>query len=122
MIFISLKGCYTENPNEVVQKTSSYERFDVNAFNKKPEFYIETLKEKVVEIEGVVEEVNSLNNRSTIILTDKNDASFSAICDMQKIQNAKIEHIKSGDIITIKGMLKGSLKDIILLNCIIVNN
>jgi hypothetical protein len=40
---------------------------------------------------------------------------------MQKSQKGLLQNIELGELVTIKGVLKGSLKDVILLNCIISN-
>ncbi|MDC8005879.1 hypothetical protein POV27_17630 [Aureisphaera galaxeae] len=73
----------------------------------------------VIAISGFVEEVNYLNNRTTIIVKGNSTGKKSVICDMQKSQRALIDSLKVGQAITVKGILKGFLHDVILLNCII---
>ncbi|NER18874.1 OB-fold protein [Spongiivirga citrea] len=75
--------------------------------------------ENVVEIRGVVKEINDLNDRITILLgTNKNELSC-IICDMQSNQKEKITKLKPNDTIKIKGVFKGFLQDAIFLNCVI---
>lgn len=79
--------------------------------------YLKT--ESIVEIKGVIKEINDLNNRITILLgTDKNELSC-IICDMQRDQKEKITKLKPNDTIKIKGVYKGFLQDAIFLNCVI---
>ena len=82
-------------------------------------FNEDNLIENVVLVEGVIQDINSLNNRTTIILKGKKDTDKLVICDMQKNQKIAINNLNLGDEITIKGIFKGTLNDVILLNCII---
>ncbi|MFD0861570.1 hypothetical protein ACFQ1M_05085 [Sungkyunkwania multivorans] len=75
--------------------------------------------EAIVEIEGIIKEVNYTNDRVTIFLrADKEEAPF-VICDMQQGQKERVEKLHPGDTIRLKGMFKGYLKDAIFLNCVI---
>lgn len=73
---------------------------------------------KIIEVQGVVEEINYLNNKTTIILKG-DDNNFGIICEMNPLENDKVKKINSNDSILIKGICKGYLKDVILLNCTI---
>ena len=96
----------------------------------KPEILIADFKEneakadllytgKVIEITGTVKEVSFLNNRNTLILQGKNKDS-GIICDMNNNQIIAIKDITIGETLTIKGICKGFLKDVVMLNCIII--
>jgi len=122
LILVCFGSCQDENSDELVQKSFINQKFDLKELNEVSRLDHKELIETVVKIEGTIEDINFLNDRSTIILSDKKYEGFSAICDMQKAQSLKFKDLKLGDTITIKGILKGALKDIILLNCIIVNN
>ena len=76
---------------------------------------------KVIEITGTVKEVSFLNNRNTLILQGK-DKNSGVICDMNANQIDAIHKISLGDKITAKGICKGFLKDVVMLNCIIITN
>lgn len=76
---------------------------------------------KVIEITGTVKEVSFLNNRNTLILQGK-DNNSGVICDMNNNQLDVFKKISEGEIITIKGICKGFLKDVVMLNCIIITN
>ncbi|MGY6648611.1 OB-fold protein [Wenyingzhuangia sp. IMCC45574] len=74
-------------------------------------------RNKVIEVVGVVKNINLLNNRNTIILKGINK-DINILCDMQK--QTKLS-LKTNDQIKVKGLCKGFLKDIVLLNCILIN-
>lgn len=77
-------------------------------------------KDKIVEVVGVVKEVTFLNNRNTIVLEGENKNS-SVLCDMQSDQLRMVKNLKKGQKIELKGVCKGFLKDVILLNCMLIN-
>ena len=73
---------------------------------------------KIIEVTGTVKEVTFLNNRNTVILYGKNKTS-GIICDVHPNQKEKIKKLKANQKIRVKGICKGFLKDVILLNCYI---
>ncbi|GMN05004.1 hypothetical protein MTsPCn5_03920 [Croceitalea sp. MTPC5] len=78
--------------------------------------------ETVIAVTGIVHEVNTINNRVTILLKGNDEQENYIICDMDSNQTHKIKTIQKGDSLVIKGLLKGMLKDVIMLNCIIVKS
>lgn len=89
----------------------------ISHFKKEDDYYLEP--EKIVEIEGTIKEINSINNRITILLEGGSDESACVICDMKTDQTIGIEKFGPKDTIRLKGVFKGFLKDAIFLNCII---
>lgn len=73
---------------------------------------------KIIEVKGTVKEISFLNDRTTIILEHENEA-FGIICDINPNQKEKIKMLKPHQKIRVKGICKGFLKDVILLNCTI---
>lgn len=71
---------------------------------------------KVIEVTGVIKEINFLNNRYTIILKSTMN-NFGIICDVNEIEKDKLNLLKTNQQIKVKGICKGYLKDVILLNC-----
>jgi len=71
---------------------------------------------KVIEVTGKIKEISFLNDRITIILTN-NNKTFGVICDMNPNQKEKIKKLSNNQKITVKGICKGYLKDVILLDC-----
>ena len=76
---------------------------------------------KILEVTGTIKEINHLNDRTTIILNN-NDDSFGIICDINPLENEKLNQLKINQKISVKGICKGFLKDVILLNCSIEIN
>ncbi|ULC59877.1 OB-fold putative lipoprotein [Flaviramulus sp. BrNp1-15] len=118
---LSLKGCY-DNSDQIVNESLPSKYFKVDELIKK-EFNTNKTNfiEHVILVEGIVKDINYLNNRYTIILRGKANVNTLVICDMQENQKELLKRQELGKTIRVKGILKGSLKDIILLNCIIIN-
>lgn len=72
---------------------------------------------KIIKIYGTVKSVSHLNNRKTIILTG--NFKTGVICDLDDNANIKIDTLKKNQQLYIKGICKGYLKDVILLNCFV---
>lgn len=75
--------------------------------------------EDVLEFKGVIKEINYLNNRTNILLNLDSKSKMFVICDMQDHLIEKKAALKVKDTIKVKGIYKGILKDVILLNCVI---
>lgn len=74
---------------------------------------------KIVEITGRVKEVTFLNNRNTVILYGHNSTS-GIICDFGTNQLEEIKRLSKNQKVSIKGVCKGFLKDVIILNCLLM--
>ena len=71
---------------------------------------------KIIEVTGFIKKITFLNNRNTIILNSNNE-SFGVICDVHANEVEKLKKLKEHQKIRVKGICKGFLKDVILLNC-----
>lgn len=76
--------------------------------------------EKIIEVEGVIKEVIFTNDRYTIVLQGHDDLSY-IVCDMLHDNIDVFEKLKPGQTVHLKGICKGFLRDVIMLNCIVVN-
>jgi len=120
LVFLGLISC-TQNSDKMVNESLDVKQFYVDQIiERNLNFDEDNLIENVVLIEGVIQDINSINNRSTIILKGEKNTDKLVICDMQKNQKLVINSLNLGDEISIKGILKGTLNDVILLNCIIL--
>jgi len=81
---------------------------------KKFDHYIE----KAINITGEIKDIKEHETHYTLILKANNKTSI--ICKMQDDQIKNINTLQIGETITIKGIYKGYLIDMILLNCIII--
>ena len=88
----------------------------VNSYVSNPNNSDSLYTGKIIEISGFVKEITFLNNRNTVLLYTKNKAS-GVICDVHPSQIEKVKKLKENQKITVKGICKGFLKDVILLNC-----
>ena len=75
---------------------------------------------KIVKIKGKVKEVSFLNNTNTVILLG--DESSGIICDFNQKQTKEIKALTKNQTVIIKGIYKGFLKDVVLLNCLLIND
>lgn len=74
--------------------------------------------DKVIEVTGTLKNISFLNKKITIILNSYvEDTNF--ICELNDSEKNKIVNLDKDNTITIKGICKGFLKDIVLLNCYI---
>ena len=76
---------------------------------------------KAIVVTGKIKEINYLNNRYTIIVYTPYKDHY-ILCDVDPDQNELLRNLEKGEIISIKGVCKGFLKDIILLHCTLVTN
>lgn len=104
----SIKVISVDNASEKINREKDLKKFD--AFIEKP-----------ISIIGKINDIKKHNSNYSIILSSENE-KLNIICKMQKDQIHRINNLKTGDKITIKGIYKGYLIDMILLNCIIINN
>lgn len=106
---------------------------DLRAIKPKMSYSVENListlrtskkydKDGVIAVSGTVHEVNTINKRITIILKGNAVKNHFVICDMNANQTHLTKTINKGDSILVKGILKGILNDVIMLNCVIVND
>lgn len=101
--------------NELAELTLSSNDL-LNSYSKNEEKSDSLYAGKIIEINGTIKEITFLNNRNTIIL-NSNSETFGVICDINPSQKEKIKQLKKNQKIQIKGICKGFLKDVILLNC-----
>lgn len=78
-------------------------------------------REQVVKVEGLIKETNTKNGKFNILIKGYTNQNHYIICEMSdSFENPTLGLIK-GDTIAIKGVLKGYLNDVILLNCVMDN-
>ena len=79
-----------------------------------------TYKGKIVEVYGIIKEITFVNKTNTIIL-QSDHKNFNVLCDMQFDSSEGLQNLSVGQKVTIKGICKGFLHDVILLNCMLIN-
>lgn len=86
---------------------------DENAANTK---YLE----KIIQVSGVVSNVKTENNKAIITLQTSNDFA-SILCHLSEESSKKVQSIKIGETIKLKGICTGFLMDVVLIKCEIIN-
>ncbi len=76
----------------------------------------DTYKNKVIEINGIIKSISLKNNRYTLLLHGNNN-EHSVMCDVLIDSDTIVPNKK----VTIKGICKGFLQDVIILNCVLIN-
>lgn len=109
----------TQNSNAVEMiSAESLISFSSNDKDRYTSLYIN----KVIVIEGIIKDINYINNRHTILLGGDQEKLSLVICDMQINQTDKTQSLKQGDTVLLKGVFKGFLKDAVFLNCVLSTN
>lgn len=95
---------------EASQLISEFEQDEAKANEK----YLD----KVIEVKGPVKDVIKDENSVTLLLGD--DTSMSSVsCALSKGAFEEALDIKTGNIITVKGICSGMLLDVALTNCVV---
>lgn len=76
--------------------------------------------DQIIEVHGTVDTVTFFNNRNTVILQGENP-NTNLICEMDITEVMQSNKIKKGAKIQLKGICKGRLNDVVLLNCLFTN-
>lgn len=76
--------------------------------------------EKAIEVKGVLQKTTKRGDIYTLLLQGDDNRTF-VLCEMEHDQNEFILNLKVGDQVKVKGILKGFLKDAIMLNCILID-
>ena len=73
----------------------------------------------VVAVNGTVTNIEQEDGMQVITLNTASDM-FGVICKMEVSENDKT--VKTGDVITVKGICTGMLMDVVMVRCVIVNS
>jgi len=119
VIVIVLFSITKSNFNHIKERKTSKQLTTYELISEYQNQSLEDLIEKVIEVDGVLKEIKYTNDVYTLYLTDENNETY-ILCELQKDQFTKVSQLVVGEKIKIKGVLKGHLMDVILLNCIII--
>lgn len=99
------------NPKKTISASELY-----SWYHKESATADDIFTDKIVRVYGEISAISFLNQRETIFLkTEFSDAWI--ICDMDKSQVKKVTAMKKKQTISVYGVCKGFLKDVVLLNC-----
>nr|WP_299068638.1 hypothetical protein [uncultured Allomuricauda sp.] len=123
ILSFAMVALYFFNKPDYVDLVEAEPEFFLNAetlllhFNAGDETFLKA--ESIIEFEGLIKEINTKNNRFTILIEGGDPKMSNIICDMQPNQKEGLTDLEPTDTIRIKGVFKGFLKDAIFLNCVI---
>lgn len=91
----------------------------VNAYINNEEKATIDYNDKLIEVSGTIKKITLLDKKNTIVLNSNNKDS-GIICELNDNQIELLKTLKKNQKTRIKGICKGFLKDVIFLNCYIV--
>lgn len=116
---------YINQPYTSIKSLKTQEKINAKQltvlFLKNEEKANQKFREKVIEVSGTIKNINLLNQNSNIILNGSH-VNHNIICQIELHKKEKITKLQIGQKVNIKGICKGYLKDVILLNCTLVNS
>ena len=75
--------------------------------------------DKVVAVNGTVTNIEQEDGMQVITLNTASDM-FGVICKMEPSENNN--SVKTGDVITVKGICTGMLMDVVMVRCVVANS
>ncbi len=77
---------------------------------------------KIIELSGKVAEIEYSSADSTLSITLREVDQFSGvICTFSEIKDATSSNVNAGEQITVRGECSGMLMDVLLNNCVLIN-
>ncbi len=77
--------------------------------------------EKIIEVKGVISELKIEEGKGIITLKTEDDFG-SVLCHLSPEETNKIDTLKVGQTILLKGICTGFLMDVILVKCVLLTN
>ena len=75
--------------------------------------------DKIIQLKGVISKISTQNDNATVTLMSPNfDATV--ICSFQSEESLSVLKYEEGGEISLKGICKGYLLDVILVNCVLI--
>jgi uncharacterized protein (DUF1330 family) len=101
-------------PDHTITATELYQEFETNEAASTEKF-----NGKVLEVTGKVSSVEDGNDETRNVTLLEDDQFAGVICTFQNASGTVMD-IKSGDIITVRGVCSGMLMDVLLNNCVLI--
>lgn len=77
-----------------------------------------TYLDKIVEVEGIVKEINTDESGLTSITLEGGSDMFGVVCQMDNLSKHKRTEFKTGESVKFKGICTGVLMDVLLVRCV----
>lgn len=78
--------------------------------------------DKIIEVSGKITSISQNNGNKITLLMDTGDPMSNVTCELNPVETDKTSGIEEGSIVELKGICTGMLTDVILVDCIILNN
>lgn len=78
--------------------------------------------DKTIEVSGTIRDIVTGDSGEKQIVLESDDMLFGVICQFEGDANAEIADLQPGAPIKIKGICTGILMDVVLKNCVLLNN
>jgi hypothetical protein len=90
------------------------------AYSADEEYANEIYMNKIVEVVGVLEKIEVNQDSSLNLILASGEPMGNVICTFENPEAIKESSLKAGDNITVKGICKGMLLDVLLNNCVLM--
>lgn len=74
--------------------------------------------DKVVQVEGVIQDINQDENGQFSLTLESGSDMFGVICQFDEQSEHQADHLKMGQKVTLKGICTGMLMDVVLVRCV----
>lgn len=91
----------------------------IEEFKNDEEKANKTYLDKIIQVEGTIENIDTANGNGIIVLGSGNSME-NIICNMDPSENRKVLGLQKGQKLTIKGICTGYLLDVVLVGAVIV--
>lgn len=110
------RNVYSEKPVISIKADDLFASFAQNEIEYNKKFL-----DKTIEIVGEISEINISNGVNPLIVFKNEEEFFGVSCSFNIEAIQGVAKLKVGDSVKVKGICKGYLSDVVLVNCIIVN-
>jgi len=89
-------------------------------YNLNPEASDRKYIDRVVEVTGILAEITTDQNNSTVFILRENSTTTGVLCTLDNSATKKARKYKIGSKVTLKGTCTGMLFEVILNKCVII--
>ena len=90
-------------------------------FNRDEEEANQKYLDKIIQVEGIINDIDILDGHSTITLTSPENPTKTVVCNMVATENIKAIKLQQGQKITVRGICTGYLMDVMLVKTVIID-
>ena len=76
---------------------------------------------KIIEVSGVIEKISTDESGVTSLFLAADSEMDNVICELDEIYKIEVPDLKKGDAVRIRGWCSGSMGDVIISRCVVVD-